>query len=58
MARKFQGFKVNILDDNKNKIGTVEVVFTEHKSIKENYDLKSVQLTANKLFEEVLKTTI
>ena len=55
MARKFQGFKVDILDDNKNKIGAVEVVFTEHKQMKEDYDFKSVKLSAEKLFKEVVK---
>lgn len=55
MARKFQGVKVDILDDDKNKIGAVEVVFTEHKQMKENYDFKSVKLSAEKLFKEVIK---
>lgn len=55
MAKKFQGVKVDILDDNKNKIGAVEVVFTEHKQMKEDYDFKSVKLSAEKLFKEVVK---
>ena len=41
-----------------NRGGSVEVVFTEHKPMKENYDFKTVQSEAEKLFKEVIKIMV
>ena len=55
MAKKFEGVNIEILDDEKNKIGTVEVKFYDHKPLREDYDFKTVKQEAEKLFHEVVK---
>ena len=53
--KKFQGVNIEILDDGKNKIGSVEIKFSDHKPLKENYDFNTLKQEAEKLFRETIK---
>lgn len=53
--KQFQGVKIDILDDEKKVIGSVEVKFNDHKPLKEEYDFNSLRESAEKLFNDVIK---
>jgi hypothetical protein len=55
MGKKFEQIRVQVLNDEKKVIGTVEVSFEGIKYLKETYDIDAVKLVTEQLFHEIEK---